>query len=257
MKLTFVGVGGAFTERYFQSNMVLEIGGERMLIDAGSDARHSLRAAGISYRDLQAVYISHLHADHAGGMEWLCLKTMFDPGFVDAAGAHRKLRLYMRSSMAPGLWEMLRSGCALPNVKTSLKTFFDTRLCAKNKPFEFGGVKFRTVQTVHYTNDTEIVPSFGLFWTTPSGKKVFLTTDTQFVMQPILSFCKAADIIFHDCETSPFRTGVHAHYEDLKTLPADLKRRMWLYHYSDGDLPDAVADGFAGFIKQGQTFDLD
>jgi hypothetical protein len=31
---------------------------------------------------------------------------------------------------------------------------------------------------------------------------------------------------------------------------------MWLYHYSDGLLPDAVADGFLGFARPGQVFDL-
>lgn len=256
MKLQFVGVGGAFTDEYFQSNMVLQVGDERMLIDCGSDARRSLRAAGIGYRDLQAVYISHLHADHAGGMEWLALKTRFDPGFVDADGKPRKLRLYMRSSLQSALWEQLRTGCGLPNERTSLKSFFDTRFCGRNKSFEFAGVSFKTVQTVHYSNDAEIVPSFGLFWTAPNGQKIFLSTDTQFIMQPIMSFCKAADVIFHDCETSAFRTGVHAHYDDLKTLDPALKRRMWLYHYQDGALPDAKADGFAGFVHQGQVFDF-
>jgi hypothetical protein len=43
-----------------------------------------------------------------------------------------------------------------------------------------------------------------------------------------------------------------------------MKARTWLYHYTDlddydgkyGDMPDAVADGFAGFVKEGQTFEL-
>jgi ribonuclease BN (tRNA processing enzyme) len=256
MKLQFVGVGGAFTDLYYQSNMVLSIGNERMLIDAGSDARHALREVGLSYRDLTAVYISHLHADHAGGMEWLALKTMFDPGFVSPDGRKRKLQLYLRSTLAPELWAMIRSGCGIPNVRSTLRTFFDVKCCPKNKPFKFAGVSFKTVQTVHYTNDAEIVPSYGLFFSTPTGKKVFLTTDTQFSPSSIQAFYNAADVVFQDCETSPFRTGVHAHYDDLKTLPPALKARMWLYHYQDTTLPDAQADGFAGFVTQGQTFDL-
>jgi hypothetical protein len=47
---------------------------------------------------------------------------------------------------------------------------------------------------------------------------------------------------------------VHAHYEELKELPAEIKQKMWLYHYSDGVLPDAQADGFAGFVKPRQEF---
>ena len=37
----------------------------------------------------------------------------------------------------------------------------------------------------------------------------------------------------------------------------DLKSRMWLYDYQDGDKPDCAADGFLGWIQQGQVFDFD
>jgi len=65
-----------------------------------------------------------------------------------------------------------------------------------------------------------------------------------------------ADIIFHDCETSPFKSTVHAHYEDLTTLPTAIKNKMWLYHYQRGTLPNARKDGFCGFVKRGQIFDF-
>jgi uncharacterized protein YfaQ (DUF2300 family) len=69
---------------------------------------------------------------------------------------------------------------------------------------------------------------------------------------------KKADVIFHDCETSPieFASEVHAHYEDLKTLPDEVRAKMWLCHYQDGPKPDCVKDGFAGWVEQGQTFDF-
>lgn len=37
-------------------------------------------------------------------------------------------------------------------------------------------------------------------------------------------------------------------------MPEDIKAKMWLYHYSDGDLPDAKQDGFLGFVAKGQVF---
>ena len=52
--------------------MILESeDGSKLLIDCGTDARHSLHELGLSYKDIEHVYISHLHADHAGGLEWL------------------------------------------------------------------------------------------------------------------------------------------------------------------------------------------
>ena len=52
--------------------------------------------------------------------------------------------------------------------------------------------------------------------------------------------------------------GVHPDYDDLKRLDKNVKKRMWLYHYSDlgKNMPDAVADGFAGFVKEGQSFEI-
>ena len=72
-RLTFAGAGSAFTTDAdnFQSNMVIETAEGRLLIDCGGDARHSTKALGLKPRDIDAVYISHLHADHIGGLEWL------------------------------------------------------------------------------------------------------------------------------------------------------------------------------------------
>jgi hypothetical protein len=42
----------------------------------------------------------------------------------------------------------------------------------------------------------------------------------------------------------------------LSALSAEIKRKMWLYHYQPGPLPDAEKDGFRGFVKRGQTFDF-
>ena len=70
-------------------------------------------------------------------------------------------------------------------------------------------------------------------------------------------FYRVADVVYQDCETSPFKSGVHAHYEDLKTLPGDIKSKMHLCHCNPDPTQDPVADGFAGFIKKGQVFEYD
>jgi len=104
-------------------------------------------------------------------------------------------------------------------------------------------------------NGYTIVPSYGLIWK-GNKKKVFLTTDTQFCPNQIQTFYDSVDVIFHDCETTPFKSGVHAHFKDLKTLDEETKSKMWLTHYSDGDKPDAEKAGFAGYVEKGQVFIL-
>lgn len=258
MKLTFIGVGSAFAFENFQSNMLLEADGQRLLIDAGGDSRHALKALGITYHDLHAVYVSHLHGDHTHGLEWLALTTKFDRSFVDAAGAKRKLTMFIKSSLADDLWDhCMKGGCAtLQGERNTLATYFDVSRCGKNGKFKFGGSLFKLVQTIHYVDDCEVVPSYGLFWAARDGRNVFLTTDTQFAPHSIRTFYNKADIIFHDCETAQYPSGIHAHYDDLKGLPAETKAKMWLYHYQDGPKPDCTKDGFAGWVKQGQVFDF-
>jgi hypothetical protein len=45
---------------------------------------------------------------------------------------------------------------------------------------------------------------------------------------------------------------------ELKSLPAALKAKMWLYHWNGSftKLPDAKTDGFLGFVEKGQEFEF-
>jgi hypothetical protein len=98
------------------------------------------------------------------------------------------------------------------------------------------------------------VHSYGLLLE-HDGFTVLITTDTRFDAD-LLTRCYArADVIFHDCETGGTKTSIHAHYDDLAACP-EVRARMWLYDYQPGPLPDARADGFQGFVRPGQCFEL-
>lgn len=248
--ITFAGVGGAFTTQdYWQSNMLIEAGGKKMMIDCGGDARFSFGELGIKAADADAVYISHLHADHIGGLEWLGFSTYFNP-------ACKKPTLFIVSDLVDDLWRSLQGGMqSHEGVVLSLESFFEVDQIKPNGHFEYAEMKLTPVQTVHVMNGFRILHSYGLFIEN-KGQKTFLTTDTQFCPRQIETFYKKADIIFQDCETSQFRSGVHAHYEDLRTLAPEIKAKMWLYHYQPNPKYNATEDGFAGFVVKGQKFDL-
>lgn len=254
MKLTFLGTGSAFTLNNYQSNILVEAPQGRMLIDCGSDARRSLAGRGVDATDLSDIYVSHLHADHIGGLEWVGLCTYFRGSRNDPS---LRPRLHIHHSLVDDLWASLHGGMGtIQGHAADLETYFDVRPIARNGSFTFAGVEYRTVQVVHYYDGFEIVPSFGLLFE-KSGTVVFITTDAQVAPNQMDDFRGMADYIFHDCETSAFASSVHAHYDDLKGLSDDLKSRMWLYDYDDGDKPDCTKDGFLGWVEQGQTFDFD
>ena len=248
MELTFLGSGSAFTMNNRQSNMLLKDNEDKLLIDCGTDARHSIQQVGYTHRDITDVYISHLHADHVGGLEWLAFCTYFDP-------TCNRPNLYINRYLKTDLWNKVLSGglASIQGNLSDLDTYFNVISCYKNGTFNWNSTKIQTVQTIHVMDGFSLVPSFGLMF--PSGDtKIFITADTQFCPEQIRDFYEMADIIFQDCETSPFLSRVHAHYSQLKTLDEKIKNKMWLYHYQDGELPPAEDDGFLGFVKKGQTF---
>ena len=80
MKLIFLGSASGLGRdaTNFQSNMLLLTdSGKILLIDCGTDIRFSLSQANYLPQDVDAVYISHLHADHIGGIEWFAFQRKF------------------------------------------------------------------------------------------------------------------------------------------------------------------------------------
>lgn len=258
MQLTFAGVGGAFADqRYYQSNMVVTASsGKRLLIDCGGDARFSFGELGATNANIgqwaDGVYISHLHADHIGGLEWLGFCTYFNP-------TAPKPTLFIVESLVDDLWDSLKGGMRSHEGKVlRLDSFFEVKAIPINEVFYWENIVFTPVQTVHIMDGFRIVPSYGLLFNEmkEDAKRVFLTTDTQFCPRQIETFYRQADIVFHDCETYPFKSGVHAHYDDMKTLAEDYKNKMWLYHYGPDPKQKPTEDGFLGFVQKGQTFEL-
>lgn len=251
MKLIFLGTGSAFTvgDGNFQSNMLIQSENNKyLLLDCGTDARLSIHEKGFSHKDIDAVYVSHLHADHVGGLEWLAFTTYFDKSC-------KKPLMYLPDEIGCSLWDTVLSGglCSVKNMKTNLKTFFTVK-GINGGSFKWEGVTFHTVKTLHVISKKIQLPSYGIFF--KSKKKVFITLDTQFTPDLLKDYYAEADLIFHDCETAKERSGVHSHFSDLKKLPPEIKKKMWLYHYNPGPLPDAVKAGFKGFVKKGQSFDV-
>jgi ribonuclease BN (tRNA processing enzyme) len=270
--MTFLGTGSAFCQRNFQTNMLIEFdSGYRLLVDCGGDVRFSLEKLGMSYLDINGVYVSHLHADHIGGMEYIAFCTYFDhryQGFYPCSEdtPERRPDLFISEFLVDDLWNRSLSGGlgSLQNKRATLETYFDVHAIEKNGSFQIGraidSTRFRLVQVVHFVNGFTFELSFGLMF--KAGEEtVFLTTDTQHAPNQIQDFYNEATIIFHDTETSQFPSGVHAHFDELCELDEKTRSKMHLVHYQDNVLEEhdhwkARADkaGFRGFVMQGTTF---
>jgi ribonuclease BN (tRNA processing enzyme) len=253
MRICFIGTGAAFTtQSNYQSNMFLEIGDRKLLIDCGSDCRHGLHELGMGSKDIDSVFISHLHADHIGGLEWLAFTSYFD------SNRQKKINLFLRQSLVDPLWRSLSSGLqSLDEKEADLSTYFNVRIIKDDGDFVWEGLTIHTFHTVHQISNGKLMPSYGLFFKA-NNKNVLISCDSRFPTseQPLYKFYPKADLIFHDCEICNPKTTLHAHYDELKTLDPSIKAKMWLYHYQSSKLPDPKREGFLGFVQKGQSFDL-
>lgn len=251
-KIIFLGSGSAFTvgKNNYQSNILLELAnGHKMLIDCGTDIRLSLFEQGLNYLDIDAVYISHLHADHVGGLEWLAFTTKLSP-------KGKKPKLYISYDMVDDIWDKsLSAGLSSFEAEiVTLKTFFDVFPVPKNGSFIWEKISFQLIQSVHAMNGFSYIPTYGLYFTL-NNKKIYFTADTQLCLHQY-KFYQMADCIFQDCDTNHHKSCVHAHYDDLKKLPSDIKKKMWLYHLPTIPDYDPTQDGFLGFVHKGQKFEF-
>ena len=256
MKFTFLGSGSAFVlgNENYHSNILIEIGDDNLLFDAGTTIADALYYYGRKdVFDIKNIFLTHNHADHNGGLEYIGFKRYFGtfPFGLD------KPKLFSSRIILDELWnECLKGGMKYVGAEPFLDTYFDVKPFTRYgdiENFMVGDAIFMPVPTDH----CKCMPSYGLV-VTHNFISVLITGDSKIFDAIDEEMYEDADIIFHDCEVKDYPNSVHAQYHELNALPPEIKAKMYLYHYTTDngaiDLPDAVADGFRGFVERGKNF---
>lgn len=275
------------TQRFYQprwqSNFLLEFQRPgkvrdnvyRLVLDCGGDIRHSLAGVGLKLSDIDAWYISHPHADHIGGIEGAALSSLFHPRYTEAKArllgarpvteylcdmgllpADCKPDLLGQASVLDELWTAAAPGLStiqgVPQVQ--LETYFQPQYLKSNRNYTLndgaGQWTYYTVVTTHVVAGRDLMPSYGLMFEN-GAQRLFFPTDTQLLMPPqVRYFYDHATTVYMDCETGP-RSGVHPHIDELRDLPAELKQKMLLYHYTEE--PKYETGEFLGTLRTGDV----
>ena len=235
MKIITVGCGNAFSIESFNQSFVIEENGRKMLIDCGMQTPQALESIGIDFKEIDDIYISHLHADHIGGLEYFAFQRydwMNKPRVFKNAP-----NLIGNVQLLKDLWDKsLRGGLeSMQGFVATINTFFQTQPVEPNQSFEWQGWTVDLVQQIHIMSGSVIMPSFGIMLKKEGHKSVYFVTDSQHCSpRQMEDFYDQADIIFQDAEC----IGVDFSMEEGATY---YQNGMEIRRDSNIDKNDAVA----------------
>jgi len=247
LELLPLGVGDAFTAIHFTYCLALRAEGTWLVVDCPHPFRRLLRdgsrAAGVELDspDVSGVVLTHLHADHASGLE--------DYAYYSLIAMERRARLFAHPDVAEHLWERkLRASMeslSVPeigfvNPPATLETFFELETFTEDAPLEFGPFRVECRKTLHTIPTTALRIHAG-------GRCLGLSSDTAF-SRPLVDWLGEADMFLH--EVGP---GIHSHYEDLLALPEALRAKIRLIHYAD-DFDLAACE--LPYVEQGKLYSI-
>ena len=247
--LTFLGVGSGLNPALGNTNVLLESadGTETLLLDCGYTAPPRLKELGL-LKAIRHIFITHVHMDHAGGLELLADFHKYVFG--------QKPHLYFPAPMYRELWEgSLRGGLeasmdeAGRPLSMGLDDYFHVHRLGEQEAVRVPGLPALTFRsTLHIPGK----PAYAVFL----GDDVYYSSDTVEMPPETGPTGRPLRVIYQDCQLEHHQSNVHVTLPQLEAdLPPETKAKTWLMHYSEGaERYNIQAMGFAGFVEPMQRF---
>ena len=245
MKLVVLGSGTSVPHAHRAApGFWLETNGGSILLDIGADAPHRMAQEGLDWMNLDAIWISHFHLDHMGGLAPYLFGTKWAPQTRDRT---RPLKV-----VGP---------CGLRDVFAAIDAANNYRLLSQ--PFEIEFVEVRP------GSDFEILPdvvagtvatphsreSLALRLIESREKSVVYTSDTGF-SEELVPFAKDVDLLLMECSfrrNKPLQTHLEL-AEAIKLAQECAPGKLVLTHfYPEWDSVGIVSE--AKLLWSGETIE--
>jgi ribonuclease BN (tRNA processing enzyme) len=250
VRLIPLGVGEAFTARNYTTCLALGLDDDWLLVECPHPIRKMIRDASLAtgvpldLNRVRGVALSHLHADHCSGLE--------DYGYYLYYVLGRRATLAVHPDVSARLWDGLLAGGMGESrvqgqeapVRNHLDDFFEIVPLSTSAAVTLGPFTIECRPTIHSVPTTA-------FRITVGGRTLAFSADTIFD-PTLIDWLATGDLIIHEANDDD-GSPVHTPYNRLAELPAALRARMRLIHYSDAfDLAASVIEP----LEQGRCYSL-
>lgn len=214
-----------------------------MLLDCSADAMHRMAQENLDWPNLDAVWISHLHLDHCGGLASLLFGMKHSPQTQDR---RKPLKLFSCVGV-----ERLLKAIDESNDYGLFKQPFPLELCEFGESGEefrpVAGIRCETFKTPHTRE------SLAIRLTNSDDKTVVYSADTGF-SEELATFARGADLLILECsfyKDKPVKTHLELG-EAMRIAQMAEPRKLLLTHlYPEWDAFDLEAK--ARELWQGET----
>lgn len=211
----------------------LATGGGSMLLDCSADAMHRMAQENLDWQNLDAIWISHLHLDHCGGLATLLFGMKHSP---QTQARHKPLRIFSCSGVERLLKAIDESndyGLFKQPFPLEIREFTDSG--GEFTPFE--GIRCEMFKTPHTRE------SLAIRLTNSEKQTVVYSADTG-VSEELATFARGADLFVLECsfyENKPVQTHLNL-AEAMRIAQMAEPRRLLLTHlYPEWDAIDLPA----------------
>jgi ribonuclease BN (tRNA processing enzyme) len=246
MRLVVLGSGTSIPHaRRASSSHWLETSGGTLLLDCSAASIHRMAQEGCDWANLDAIWISHFHLDHVGGLAPLLFGTKHAP---QTQARRKPLTIY-----APrGLAKLFRAFNRANDYKLLRQPFpTEIREVPPRAAFEpLAGLRAETFSTPHTRESLAV-----RLTETQSGASLVYTSDTGYA-SALANFARRADLFLMEC-SFPRAKPVATHLEladAMRLARLASPRRVMLSHlYPEWDGVDLEAE--ARKLWDGETIE--
>jgi len=209
-RVTLLGTGSPMPSmRRFGPGVLVQAGGQNLLIDAGRGGTQRLFQVGVKLGAVNALFLTHLHSDHVVGIPDLWLTGWLEPPWAQRHGPFRVYGPVGTQNLMDGLvkaydWDIKARVADQKldpaNLRPEVTEFKEGVI------YENGGVKVTAFEVDH---GDLLKPAFG-FRVDYAGRSVTISGDTRF-NENLIRHASGTDLLIHQ---------VAAVREELAVLPA-------------------------------------